>query len=126
MNIKITDPSHEYFGRTFEGSCVYYDINHTGKSPDLFIIKTPEGERQILSTQIDMVYYQTQMIDQVINKLGANIGDNVIIIRSGSGSYNPQSFVFNLPHKITGIKPTGHVQFDYGAAEIFRPEVVKV
>ncbi|EGW40490.1 hypothetical protein [Desulfosporosinus sp. OT] len=122
MKVKVIDPQSPYCGQEFEGGCLYYDINHTGSSPDLFQIKTPEGERRILSTSIDVEHYWNQRRDEHIKKLGANVGDTVLITRSGGGSFK-QGFDLLKPHKITGINSSGYVEFDNGEATTFRPDV---
>jgi hypothetical protein len=124
MLVKITDKEHKYFGQELEGFCFYYDYQHTGDSPDIYIIKTPEGERKILSTQIDVEHYENQRLSKEIERLGANVGDKVIIIESGSGG-SKVGFDINEPHIITKISPSGAVYFDDGMADMFRP-IVKV
>lgn len=123
--IKVTDPKNPYCGQELEGGCFYYDIYHTGSSPDLFLIKTPDGEKQILSTSIDTEHYWNQRRQEHIDKLGANVGDTVIITRSGSG-YSKRNFDISIPHKITAIDSSGYVKFDDGEATYFRPDVTKV
>lgn len=122
MLVKITDKKHKYFGQELEGYCFYYDYQHTGNSPDIYIIKTPEGERKILSTQIDVEHYENQRLYKEIERLGANVGDKVRIIKSGSGG-SKVGFNLNEPHIITNISPSGHVYFDNGMADMFRPTV---
>jgi len=122
LKVKVIDLRSPYCGQEFEGGCVYYDIYHTGDSPDLFLIKTPQGERQILSTSIDVEHYWNQRRDEHIKKLGADVGDIVLITRSGGGSFK-LGFDCLKPHKITGIDSSGYVEFDNGEATIFRPDV---
>ena len=122
-DIKVTDQKSPLFGKKLVGGIVYYDLYHTGNSPDLLQVTDEEGNKyQILSNQINVEHYNNQEIAEEINRLGANIGDKVIITRSGSGSYWPG---FNLkdPHVITGIHFTGDVEFDNGNAKMFRPDV---
>lgn len=123
--VKVIDPKSPYCGQELEGGCIYYDVNHTGSSPDLFIIKTPDGEKQILSTSIDTKHYWNQKRDQEIERLGADVGDVVIITRPGS-CYSKRDFDWLNPHKITEINSSGYVEFDGGEATSFRPDVIKV
>jgi hypothetical protein len=119
--VRVTDPTSPYCGQEFEGDCIYYDVYHTGNSPDLFIIKTPKGDERILSTQIDAEHYWEQRRQEYIGKLGADVGDTVIIMRSGSG-YSKKDFDLTEPHKITKIDSNGYVTFD-DAATYFRPDI---
>lgn len=123
--VKVTDPKSPYCGQELEGDCIYYDVNHTGSSPDLFLIKTPDGEKQMLSTGIDTEHYWNQRRQKHIDKLGANVGDTVIVTRSGGG-YSKINFDLSIPHKITEIDSSGYVKFDDGEATYFRPDVIKV
>jgi hypothetical protein len=123
--VKVIDPKSPYYGQEFEGGCFYYDVYHTGDSPDLFIIKTPDGDKQILSTSIDTEHYWNQRRQEHIERLGADVGDTVIITRSGGGSCK-RSFDISIPHKITAIDSGGHVKFDDGEATFFRPDMIKV
>lgn len=125
MIVRVTDPVSPYCGQEFEGHCCYYDIHHTGNSPDLFIIKTLKGDERILSTQIDAEHYWEQRRQEEIEKLGATVGDTVMIGRTGSGSYK-RNFDLLIPHKITKIDSSGHVTFDDGEATCFRPDVKKI
>ncbi|SPF54089.1 conserved hypothetical protein [Candidatus Desulfosporosinus infrequens] len=122
MEIKVIDSQSPYCGQKFEGGCVYYDIHHTGSSPDLFIIKTPEGLKQILSTSIDVDHYWSQVREEQIERLGAEVGDTVLISREGGGTFK-RGFDYSKPHKISRIDSSGHVEFDNGEATIFRPNV---
>lgn len=123
FNIKVTDAKSKYFGQTLKGGVFYYDIKHTGDSDDLYIATTEDGDKiQLLSSQIDEEYYHKQELDEVIKEIGANIGDKVEIIETGSGSYS-RGWQKEGIHEITNIDFTGHVTFDNGKAEIFRPKV---
>lgn len=122
MKVRVTDPNSPYCGQEFEGYCFYYDIYHTGSSPDLFIIKTQDGDKQIFSTGIDAEHYWNQRRDQEIERLGANVGDTVIIKRFGSG-HSTSKFDATKPHLITNINSSGYVEFDNGEATTFRPDV---
>lgn len=125
MKVKVINPKSEYCGQEFEGHCFYYDIDHTGHSADLFIIKTPDGDKQILSTSIDAEHYWNQRRQEHIDKLGANVGDTVLITRTGSCSMC-HDFDLSISHAITKIDSSGHVDFDNGRACCFRPDVTKV
>jgi hypothetical protein len=118
--VKIIDG--KYAGQIFEGHRFYYDHLHTGSSPDLFIVKTPDGEITITSDRIDVEHYEKQLLDDELERLGAKVGDVVKIIRSGSGSYR-HGWKEKTHHKITRITSHGYVQFDDGMAEMFRPDV---
>ena len=123
MRVRITDPEHRYFGQEFEGGCVYYDIYHQGSGgPDLFQIETPDGKQMILSTKIDEDHYWEQRRQKEIERLGANVGDTVMILRSGSCS-SKKGFRWSDPHVITKIDSSGHVEYDGGEAKSFRPDV---
>ncbi|WP_138753555.1 hypothetical protein [Paenibacillus sinopodophylli] len=124
--VKVTDPNHNLFGQELAGARVYFDIHHTGNSPDLYLIVTPNGEQRILSTQIDEKHYDDQGREEGLKRLGAKVGDVVMITRSGSGSSNA-GFSTNVPHTITAICKYGDdVTFDNGEARMFRPDVVQV
>ncbi|OMF38786.1 hypothetical protein BK133_00865 [Paenibacillus sp. FSL H8-0548] len=121
--VKIIDPTHKYFGQELTGGCVYYDVYHQGNGgPDLFQIETPEGKQNILSTKIDEEHYWDQLKAIHIEQLGANIGDTVKIIRSGSCS-SKANFDWRVPHVITKIDSSGYVEWDGGEATSFRPDV---
>jgi len=120
--VKVTDPKSKYFGQEFDGGRIYFDIYYTGNGPDLFQIKTPDGSKRVLSTQIDTEHYENQELTEELERLGANVGDTVIITRSGGGCFRA-NFDMNLPHKITNIDCSGHVEFDNGEAKCFRPDV---
>ncbi|MFB0841818.1 hypothetical protein [Paenibacillus oleatilyticus] len=120
--VKVTDPNHKYYGQELPGNCFYYDINHTGNSPDLFILEAPEGSIRILSTQIDEDHYWNQRRETHIKRLGANVGDTVRIIRSGSCK-SKANFDWSKPHVITKIDCNGYVEWDGGEAQSFRPDV---
>lgn len=122
MKVKITDPKSKYFGQEFDGGCAYCDVYHTGDSPDLYIVKTPDGDKRFLSTQIDVDYYKAQRLVEEIERLGAKVGDRVIITRSGSGC-SKADFKIDESHVITDIDYMGYVDFDNGAAKNFRPDV---
>lgn len=127
--VKITDPKSEFYGQEFEGDCIYYDLYHTGSTPekpavDLFNVYTPEGCKRFLSTQIDTECYWEQRRQEHIKKLGADVGDVVKIIEPNSYSVNA-NFDWGKPHKITNIDSSGHVEFDGGECKCFRPVIVK-
>lgn len=118
--VKVT--SGEYAGKEYEGCRCYYDYLHTGNSPDLFIIKTPNGDKTVTSLQIDVAHYEAQLLEEEIKRLGAKVGDVVNIVCSGSGSY-AEDWNENIPHQITNITSNGTVEFDNGLATMFRPDV---
>jgi hypothetical protein len=121
--VKIVDSTHKYYGQELPGGCVYYDVFHKGSGgPDLFQIETPEGKQTILSTKIDEQHYWEQRRAAHIEKLGANVGDTVRIIRAGSCS-SKASFDWNILHVITKIDSSGYVEWDGGEATSFRPDV---
>lgn len=127
--VRIIDKKSEYFGLELEGSRFYYDHLHTGDSADIFVIKTPSGkEEQILSTSVDVNHYDSQLRTENIKNLGANVGDKVMIIETGSGTYC-RGWDLSKPHVITKISSAGHVHFDDYPNEgacIFRPKVERL
>lgn len=123
MKVKIIDPTHECFGQELEGGIIYNDIYHRGGRPDLYQVKTPDGKiYRLLTDQIDAEHYAAQEIAEGVERLGAVVGDTVMITRLGSGSQRA-GFDFAVPHVVTKISASGNVEFDHGAASGFRPEV---
>lgn len=123
FEIKVIDKNSKYFGETLKGSVCYYDIKHTGNSDDLYIAVTEDGEKvKLLSSQIDEEFYHEQELEQVTKEIGAKIGDKVIILKDGSGSYK-KDWQQEGVHVVTKIDFTGHVTFDDGMATIFRPKL---
>lgn len=120
LSIKVIEG--EYAGNEYEGYVCYYDYLHTGDSPDLYMIKTPDGNKTVTSLQIDVTHYKAQLLARETERLGANVGDIVKIVCSGSGEYH-EGWDEKIPHQITNITLSGYVEFDYGLAEIFRPDV---
>jgi hypothetical protein len=121
--LTVTDETSPYFGQILTGVIIYYDLYHTGSSPHLLAAKDAEGKSvRLLSTQIDIDDYYRQEREQEITRLGANVGDTVKILKSGSGSF-VAGWSHDGFHVITRIDPSGHVTFDDGAAAIFRPTV---
>jgi hypothetical protein len=126
MKVKIIDPNHPACGQELEGSRIYFDIYHRGGKPDLYQAKTPEGGfYRLLTDQIDEAHYEAQEIARDVERLGANVGDTVMITRMGSGGSNA-NFDLNKPHVITKICPSGTVEFDDRTAWGFRPDVTVV
>jgi hypothetical protein len=126
MKVKIIDQNHPCFGQELEGGIIYFDIYHRGGRPDLYQVETPEGKKyRLLTNQIDEEHYNAQELAEEVERLGANVGDNVMITRLGSGSYNA-GFDFSSPHVITKIDCSGHVEFDNRAACGFRPDVTVI
>lgn len=123
FDIRIIDKESEFYGQSLKCSCFYYDIKHTGDSDDLYIAETKDGRKiKLLSSQIDEEYYHKQELKEVSKQLGASIGDSVLILEGGSGSYS-RDWKKEGIHVITNIDFTGHVTFDSGSATIFRPKL---
>ena len=122
--VKITDPEHELHGEVLPGGCIYYDIHHTGSSPDLYQVERNGETYRVLSTQIDEEHYKAQLLADKTARLGAKVGDIVFITKAGSGSFC-HGWDDKAPHEITKITPGGQVEFDGGGrvgASMFRPE----
>lgn len=119
---KVKVINGKYDGQIFDGHRFFYDYQYTGSSPDLFTIKTPDGDVTITSDNIDVEHYEAQLLEEQLERLGAKIGDTVRIIRSGGGSYK-RGWDEKVLHTITKITSGGYVQFDDGLAETFRPDV---
>jgi hypothetical protein len=122
MLVKIIDTQSKYYGQELKGFCTYYDYKHTGSSPDLYSVETPEGTVMMESTKIDVNHYRQQELEKELKRLGAKIGDKVRIIKSGSGSYS-HGFDRKGVHIITKVSTAGNVEFNNGEANIFRPVV---
>lgn len=126
FTVKITDPESKLFGKTLSVEMIYLDYKHTGDSPNIIYAKDDEGTTHIfLSTEIDEADLKQQKIQKITEELGAQEGDKVLIISTGS-YYTIRHFDFSVPHTITSIFPTGHVEFDDGAASCFRPIIKKI
>lgn len=125
-DIKVTDENHPLYGKEVTGYLFYHDINHTGDSPDLFRLQYKGQYYNALSTQIDVEHYKAQQLAAEIARLGANVGDTVMIVQDGGGAYSGK-FDRTIPHKITRISSGGYVEFDGGSAnggaDISRPKV---
>lgn len=123
--VLITDKKHTHYNERLEGFCAYYDLYHTGNGPDLYILKTIDGEElRLLSDQIDVEDYKEQEKAQTLKAFGVKEGDVVMISRTGSGSFS-KGFDINQPHLITDISYNGNVVFDHGKANCFRPDMTK-
>ncbi|WP_144054979.1 hypothetical protein [Clostridium thermobutyricum] len=61
-------------------------------------------------------------VKKFIESLGANVGDKVIVLQGGSGSYS-SDWDNEGEHTITDIDFAGNVEFDNGKAKIFRPRI---
>lgn len=118
----ITDKDHELFGKELDGHLCYYDINHTGSSPDLFQVKWQGETVRLLSTQVDVEHYESQNLAKELERLGANVGDVVEIVETGSGSFCA-GWVQAGKHVISKVTECGRVEFDHGKASCFRPVV---
>lgn len=122
MKVKIIDRGHELYGHILDGSRSYYDVHHTGNSPDLFSVEVEGLRMQVLSTQVDVEHYDAQLLAKEMARLGAKVGDTVTITKTGSGCYS-SGWAKAGSHEITKIDPSGHVEFDGGEGSMFRPEV---
>ncbi len=122
--VKITDPKSPLYGQILDGACIYIDIYHIGSGGiDLYRVTDNSGnEDRLLSTQIDVEHYEKQLRAEEIARLGADVGDTVMIDRTGGGSFKV-GFSTEIPHVITKISPGGYVEFDNGEADCFRPDV---
>lgn len=125
----ITDKNDVNCGKEFPGWLAFYDVYYRGGTglpiEDLYIVTIDGKEHRYLSSQIDTGHYKSQELKNEIERLGANIGDKVRILKSGSGRYH--SYFMKEPfHIITDIQSNGYVIFDNGAAEMFRPIVEKL
>lgn len=116
----IIDETHPLCGKTVMGDLRYY-----GGGMNLYFGKTKDGEIELVSSQINEEYYWEQRGKKAIEKLGAKVGDRVEIIRTGSGHFK-QGWTEAGLHTITKIDPVGHVEFDNGEADFFRPIVKPV
>lgn len=123
MKVKVIDPKHPLFGQEVEGGIIYYDIYHKGGRPDLYQVKDDSGKSyRLLTDQIDEEHYYAQEIAEEVERIGANVGDTVLIIDPKS-NHSRAGFEWNKPHVITKIDPSGNVEFDHGMASCFRPGV---
>lgn len=123
--VKIIDKTSPYYGQEFKGYNFYCDHLHTGSSDDIFLIETPDGVKKILSSSVDVDHYNNQNRQNFIAALGANEGDVVKIVETGSGLFRP-GFSTDKLYVISKIDSYGHVEFsesDRWAAQIFRPKV---
>ncbi len=128
--IIITDKESEIYGKNCTGSLCYHDVHHTGEGPDLFSVECEEKKYQVLSTIIDVEHYNQQLIKEVVEELGANIGDMVMVAHAGGGSFSAE-WSYDVPHKITKISPSENIQFDGGCGKPgggskFRPKVTLI
>lgn len=123
-DIRVIDKNCLLYGKQLTGSILYYDIYHTGSGPDLLQVQDEDGNKyRLLSNQIDINHYHKQEIAKETERLGAKVGDRVLITKTGSGSFR-MGFDPEETHVITKIDCSGHVEFDNGAAEMFRPDVI--
>lgn len=126
MKIRITDKNDEHCGCEFDGRRVYYDILHgrkiDGKIQNLYVVNINGEEKQYMTHQIDEEYCHRQEIGKVVETLGAEEGDEVRVIKGGSGSY-ASYFKDRDTHIIRKIVCTGNVYFDDGVTSIFNPTV---
>lgn len=130
MKVRIIDPKDFNCGKEFEGSRVYNDYLHgktiDGKLQDLYSVTIDGQEKQYLTHQIDEDYYLQQERASEVERLGADIGDTVLIKGTGGGGSFSGGWSHAGEHVISDISPYGYVEFDNGQASIFRPTVEKV
>lgn len=51
---RVSDPASMFFGREGTLDMVYYDVEHTGDSPDLLFLELDDGRTiRVLSTQVE-------------------------------------------------------------------------
>lgn len=130
MKIRIIDTKSPYCGQEFDGHLVYYDYYHgkkvNGRIQDLFSVEIDGKTEYFLTNQIDYEYFNRQRQQKVIDRLGAEEGDEVRVIESGSGSF-ASYFGKRDTHIVRRIVETGNIYFDDGVTSIFNPvvEVVK-
>ena len=126
MKIRITDKNDEHCGKEFDGQRIYYDILHGrrigGKIQDLYAVNINGERKQYMTHQIDEDYCRQQENRKVVERLGADVGDEVRIIAGGSGSY-ASYFGKRDTHIISRIVCTGNVYFDDGVTSMFYPTV---
>lgn len=125
----ITDKNDVNCGKEFPGQLEFYDVYYRGGTglpvEDLYFVTIDGKEHRYVSSQIDVKHYKAQELKDEIERLGANVGDKVRIIETGSGGWRP-AFMKEEFHIITDIKSYGDVVFDDGAAYMFRPVVEKI
>lgn len=131
--IKIIDKNDPLCGKEYPGYLIFYDVYYRGGSnepiEDLYLLEIDCKKHKYVTSQIDEAHYKNQILNIEIDRLGANIGDKVRVIDTGSGSYGrayldrKNNYGF---HTITDITPYGYVTFDNGEAKMFRPKVEKI
>lgn len=130
MKVRITDPKDFYCGQEFEGSIVYHDYLHgeriDGKIQDLYSVTIAGKTASYLSHQVDVEYYEKQLRAAEVERLGADIGDTVIITSLGGGGSFTGGWSHHGKHVISDIDGHGNVGFDNNMASLFRPKVEKV
>jgi len=127
--VRITDKYDVNCGKEFPGWLAYHDLYHRGGTnqpiEDLYLVTIDGNERRYVSSQIEE-HYREQILKEEIKNLGAKVGDKVRVLKETSGSYGKQYYdrkSKNGFHTITKIECYGHVTFDNGEAEMFRPTV---
>lgn len=66
-----------------------------------------------------------QILNNITKELGVKVGDEVMVLRDGSGHFSPE-WNRAKAHKITDIDINGYVTFDNGVAKIFKPQMKKI
>lgn len=126
----IIDKNDVNCGKEFPGWLAFHDVYYRGGTTlpveDLYLVTIDGQERRYVSSQIDVEHYKVQLLKEEIDRLGAKIGDKVRVIHETSGSYGKRYYDREKGdgfHTITDIDCYGHVTFDNGEANMFRPEV---
>ena len=116
MKVKITDPQDFNFGKEFEGQRV----------SDVYVVTVRGKAKTYRADQVDVEYYDMQLADAIAEKLGANVGDTVIIKSLGDSGSHSGFWDHRGEHVISRILPDGFVEFDNGTASLLNPKVEKV
>ena len=131
MKVRIIDRNDKHCGQVFDGYLFYHDILHgktvDDKIQDIYVVNIDGEDVQYRTNQIDEDYYEKQEIAKWVEYMGgADVGDEVRILKSTAGSFS-RGFFDKDTHIITEIRSSGNVVFDNGAAVLFHPpvEIVK-
>lgn len=125
MIVKITDTKHPYFNQELEAERIWNDTSSSNNDQDLYQIHTPTGEMFVLGKHLDFTMEEQKKLSDVIQNLGANVGDTVMVMEPFYGLFEYE-FSPEVPHIITKIKPDGHIEFDHGRAILWNVKVRKV